>query len=54
VTSAIPNTDPRLGTAAHVTDSRYLYFGPPSIGAHAAATRANEIASPLRLRVVAR
>jgi hypothetical protein len=54
VTSAIPNTDPRLGAAAHVTDTRYLYFGPPSIGANAAATRANEIASPLRLRVVAR
>jgi hypothetical protein len=54
VTSAIPNTDPRLGAAAQVTDTRYLYFGPPSIGANAAATRANEIASPLRLRVVAR
>jgi hypothetical protein len=54
VTSSIPNTDPRLGDAAHLTDTRYLYFGPPSIGPRAAEARASEIAAPLRLRVVAR
>jgi hypothetical protein len=54
VTSSIPNTDPRVGAAAHLTDTRYLYFGPPSIGADAARTRASEIEAPLKLRVVAR
>jgi hypothetical protein len=51
VTSAIPNTDPRNGTAAHLTDTRHLFFGPPSIGPHAAETRANEIAAPLKVQI---
>ncbi len=51
VTSSIPNTDPRNGVAAHVTVTRHLYFGSPSMGIHAAATRAGQIASPLRVQV---
>jgi hypothetical protein len=51
VTSAIPNTDPRNGSAAHLTDTRHLFFGPPSIGAHAAETNANQIAAPLQVQV---
>ncbi len=51
VTSAIPNTDPRNGAAAHLTDTRHLFFGPPSIGAHAAETNANQIATPLQVQV---
>jgi hypothetical protein len=51
VTSTIPNTDPRNGTAAHVTDTRHLFFGSPSIGSHAAETRANQIAAPLQVHV---
>jgi hypothetical protein len=50
VTSSIPNTDPRNGTAAHVTDTRHLYFGSPSMGTHTAATRADQIASPLTVQ----
>jgi hypothetical protein len=51
VTSAIPNTDPRNGTAAHVTDTRHLFFGSPRTGPHAAETRANEIATPLKVQI---
>jgi hypothetical protein len=51
VTSSIPNTDPRLGPAAQVTGARHLYFGPPAIGSGAAATHAQRIAAPLRVRV---
>lgn len=54
VTSSIPNTDPRLGAAAHVTGTRYLYFGPPTLAANAAATQAQRIASPLRVQVASR
>ncbi len=51
VTSSIPNTDPRLGAAAHVTATRYLYFGPPSIAPAAGETRARQIAAPLTVQV---
>ena len=51
VTSSIPNTDPTLGTAAHVTATRSLYFGPPNIAASAAETRAKQIAAPLSVQV---
>ncbi|MGH2924984.1 MAG: hypothetical protein ACRDK1_03335, partial [Solirubrobacterales bacterium] len=50
VTSAIPNTDPRNGTTAHVTDTRTLYFGSPAMGAHTASTRAGQMASPLKIQ----
>jgi hypothetical protein len=54
VTSSIPNTDPRLGSAAHVTGTRYLYFGPPAIAADTADTRAQQIATPLTVQVADR
>jgi hypothetical protein len=54
VTSSIPNTDPRLGSAAHVTGTRYLYFGPPMLAANAAATQAQRIATPLKVGVASR
>jgi hypothetical protein len=54
VTSSIPNTDPRLGSAAHVTGTRYLYFGPPAIAADAAANHAQRIATPLKVAVASR
>jgi hypothetical protein len=54
VTSSIPNTDPRLGAAAHVTGTRYLFFGPPAVAPNAGETRAQRIAAPLRVRVVSR
>jgi hypothetical protein len=54
VTSAIPNTDPRNGAAAHLTDTRHLYFGSPSMSTHAAAARADQIASPLEIQAHAR
>jgi hypothetical protein len=54
VTSSIPNTDPRLGSAARVTGTRYLYFGPPTIAANAAATQAQRIAAPLKVQVAGR
>jgi hypothetical protein len=54
VTSSIPNTDPRLGAAKHVTATRHLYFGPPTLAANAAATQAQRISKPLRVQVASR
>jgi hypothetical protein len=54
VTSSIPNTDPRLGSAAHVTGTRHLYFGPPAIAPDAAANHAQRIATPLKVGVASR
>jgi hypothetical protein len=54
VTSSIPNTDPRLGSAAHVTGTRYLYFGPPAIAPDTAETHAQRIGLPLKVQVVDR
>ncbi len=54
VTSSIPNTDPRLGSAAHVTATRNLYFGPPAIAADAGKTQAQRKATPLKVQVAGR
>jgi hypothetical protein len=54
VTSSIPNTDPRLGPAAHLTARRYMYFGPPSIAPTDAQTKAKRIGSPLTVQVRSR
>ncbi len=54
VTSSIPNTDPRLGAAAHVTGTRYLFFGPPAIASDAGETQAQRIATPLKVQVASR
>jgi hypothetical protein len=53
VTSAIPNTDPRNGTTAHLADTRYMYFGSPSIGPQAASIRADQIGAPVKVRIQA-
>ena len=50
VTSSIPNTDPRNGAASHLTDTRTLYFGSPSMGAHTGPTRAGQVAAPLKIQ----
>jgi hypothetical protein len=47
VTSAIPNTDPRNGTTAHVTDTRHLFFGSPGVSVAHTQKLADEIAAPL-------
>jgi hypothetical protein len=54
VTSSIPNTDPRFGTAVHVTGTRHLYFGPPAISPNAGEIQAERIAKPLRVQVASR
>ncbi len=54
VTSAIPNTDPRLGTAGTLTSTRDLFFDPPGARAATAKVHAEEAAAPLRTRELRR
>lgn len=53
ITSALPNTDPRLGAAKHLRSTRHIYYEAPGQAARFAPARAGQAAAPLRVRTLA-
>lgn len=54
ITSSIPNTDPRLGTANSLTSTRDLFFDPPGSGVGVVQRHVEETMTPVRARSLRR